>query len=105
MEQNFPMSIKSEKDLVLYEKYLKNDSIMNTTNFENYLINNRGKLVKVESLICGRLQSRVGILMEVGEDHIIIKPARACVTTAIKIEDIKYITVIHDNDRKKAMLH
>ena len=104
MEYNLPMSISCEKDLYHYEKYLKNEQITDNGAFNSYLNSIKGKLIKTETIICGRLECRIGILMEVGSDYIIIKPTKECVSTVIKLEDIKFITVIHDNDRKKAML-
>ena len=104
MEYNLPMSISCEKDLSHYENYLKKDNITQYSAFDSYLNSIKGKLIKAETIICGRLECRIGILMEVGSDYIIIKPSKECVSTVIKLEDIKFITVIHDNDRKKAML-
>ena len=60
-----------------------------------------GKLIKAESLIGNRLDSRTGILMDVGSDYMVIKPTKHCVTTVIDLKCVKYVSVIHDNDRSK----
>ena len=124
MERNLPSYITSEQDLIAYEKYLKNGQReLNSEKkqchiqaetpkkaqtpeiFSNpicYLKKHIGKLIKAESLIGNRLENRIGILMEVGSDYIVIKPTKHCVTTMINSESIKYISIIHDNDRSKA---
>ena len=63
-----------------------------------------GKLVRVESLIGGRLESRVGILLRAGADYIVLKLYRGCSTMICEASSIKYITVIHDNDLNKSGL-
>ncbi len=69
-----------------------------------YLKTMTGKLVRVESLIGGCLESRVGILLRVGADYIVLKLYRGCSTMICEASSIKYITVIHDNDLNKAGL-
>ena len=129
MEHNFPCPIRSDKDLSFYEDYLKScdteqgDKSCQMT-VENsplrgvntctrlsdaaflpaYLKTMTGKLVRVESLIGGCLESRVGILLEVGADYIVLKLYRGCSTMICDASSIKYITVIHDNDMNKAGL-
>lgn len=129
MEHNFPCPIRSDKDLNFYEDYLKScdteqgDKSCQMT-VENspsrgvntctrlsdeaflpaYLKTMTGKLVRVESLIGGCLESRVGILLEVGADYIVLKLYRGCSTMICEASSIKYITVIHDNDMNKSGL-
>lgn len=67
-----------------------------------YLKTMTGKLVRVESLIGGCLESRVGILLRVGADYIVLKLYRGCSTMICEASSIKYITVIHDNDLNKS---
>lgn len=67
-----------------------------------YLKTMTGKLVRVESLIGGCLESRVGILLRVGADYIVLKLYRGCSTMICESSSIKYITVIHDNDLNKS---
>ncbi len=129
MEHNFPCPIRSDKDLNFYEDYLKScdteqgekcskmtvenspsrerNTYMQLSNkafLPAYLKTMTGKLVRVESLIGGCLESRVGILLEVGADYIVLKLYRGCSTMICDASSIKYITVIHDNDMNKAGL-
>ena len=73
--------------------------------FCGYLKNHRGKLVKVESLIANRLESRIGILFEVGANYIVLKLNRNACSMVIETSSIKYITIIHDNDMRKTNIH
>ena len=119
MESNFPIPIVNEKDLMVYEDYLKADN-KNQTNIATknksyipetltnpvflpaYLKNHIGKLVKIESLVGDCLQARIGILLQVGADFIVIKLNQNCSSMVIEGRSIKFITIIHDNDMKKA---
>lgn len=69
--------------------------------FPGYLRGHIGKLVKVESLLGDRLECRVGTLLHVGADHIVLKLFQSCCTMVCDICSIQYVTVIHDNDRSK----
>ena len=73
MEKNFPCPIVSEKDLNFYESYLKKCGEPKNTpaptkaaaepcRIRDILKRCIGKLVRVESLMGGRLESRVGTL-------------------------------------------
>ena len=124
MEHNFPCPIKGDKDLRYYEEYLKkcdsteksgltvenstersNMRLSDTVHLHTYLNTMVGKLVRVESLIGGCLESRVGVLFIVGQDYIVLKLYRGCSTMICDSSSIKYITVIHDNDLNKAGLY
>lgn len=123
MEHNFPCPITGDKDLKYYEDYLKkcdngsecrvtvekgskcnNMRLTDTAYMPAFLNTMVGKLVRVESLIGGCLESRVGILMNVGADYIVLKLYRGCSTMICEASSIKYITVIHDNDLNKTGL-
>lgn len=134
MEQNLPKNITNERDLELYERYLRNDrqtetaranqrypmqienrrnamqtqrepqSFENPIFFQGYLKKHIGKLVKAESLIGNRLESRMGILLEVGADFLVIKSMRNSVSIIIELKNVKYVTVVHDNDIEKTGL-
>ncbi len=117
MENNFPIPIMNDKDLKVYEDYLKKDNqkpviksyvpetLTNTVFLPAYLKNHIGKLVKIEALVGNRLECRVGTLLEVGADFLVIKLQQNCCTTVIGGNSIKFITIIHDNDFKKANLY
>lgn len=120
MEFNSPV-IESEKDLQVYENYLKdnfpernvktkmmqkpivsNPKVLNSPIFSGgYLRQNIGKLFKVESLIGNLLDTRIGILLDVGADFIALKIHKSCCSLIIPTSSIKYITIIHDNDITK----
>lgn len=124
MEHNFPCPITGDKDLKYYEDYLKkcdneekigitvekrpecsNVRLNDTAYLPAFLNTMVGKLVRVESLIGGCLESRVGILFKVGADYIVLKLYRGCSTMICEFSSIKYITVIHDNDLNKTGLY
>ena len=130
MEHNFPCPIRSDKDLNFYEDYLKHcdteqgekscqmtvknspsRGINTYTRLSDeaflpaYLKTMTGKLVRVESLIGGCLERRVGTLIQVGADYIVLKLYQSCSTMICEASSIKYITVIHDNDLNKAGLY
>jgi len=99
MNQNLPDGITDEKDLELYENYLKTEFLDYPTDYKNCIERHKGKLVKVESFISGRIYSRCGVLSEIGNDYITITSNKGCISTIVNLKDIKYITVIH-NKRK-----
>ena len=124
MEHNFPCPITGDKDLKYYEDYLKkcdneekigimvekrpecsNVQLNDTAYLPAFLNTMVGKLVRVESLIGGCLESRVGILFKVGADYIVLNLYRGCSTMICEFSSIKYITVIHDNDLNKTGLY
>lgn len=141
MEKNFPCPIVSEKDLNIYEDYLRKSdgenrrlpervpdgrcgyevwiekgaaktgetklppALCNTVFLPGYLKTQIGKTVRVESLIGGCLERRVGTLIQVGADYIVLKLYQSCSTMICEASSIKYITVIHDNDLNKAGLY
>ncbi|MBR7132245.1 MAG: hypothetical protein IKD04_01790 [Clostridia bacterium] len=80
------------------------ETLTNPVFFQGYLKNHIGKLIRVESLIGECLESRTGILFEVGDDYIVIKLNKSCCSMLIKACTIKYITIVHDNDIRKALI-
>jgi len=121
MEQNFPKYIKNESDLAVYESYLRKhteklpvnqirienkeednlpEHLKNPVFFQCFLKKHIGKLIKAESLIGNRLDTRIGILLEIGSDYMVIKPGKTCVTTVIDLKCVKYVSIIHDNNYK-----
>ncbi len=93
--------IKSEKDLKYYEDYLKcetADPLKTTADFGAYLKKHIGKLIKAE-LFSG--ECKTGFILEAQNGFFVIKAVRNCISTAIPFENIKYLTIIHDNDIRK----
>ncbi len=114
MENNFPIPITCDNDLAVYEKFLKGDNkpsisqkfytpetLTNSVYLPAYLKGHIGKLVKIETLIGDCLQSRIGTLIQVGADFVVIKLSQGCSSMVIEGKCIKFITIIHDNDCKK----
>ena len=118
--QNFPESIRSEKDLDIYEKYIdsdditfisktnKNDSGLSFIPMENhnlpqslknsaflpaYLSKYVGKLIRTDSFIGNRTVTKIGVLKAVGENFIVLKPYRSNDILICDLHSIKYITV------------
>lgn len=83
----------------------KSNYTSNSMFFQGYLKNHIGKLVKVESLIGGCLETRIGILFEVGANYMVLKLNRSSCSMMIEASSVKYITIIHDNDLNKAALY
>lgn len=122
MEHNFPCPIVSEKDLKYYDEYIKTSDVKPekscaasgnrsdgvtilppTDSLHDFLKMQIGKIVRIESLVGSCLERRVGQLMQVGADYIVIKLYQSCSTTICELSSVKYITVIHDNDLNKAV--
>jgi len=138
MDYSLPHRIKNERDLQIYEDFIKRDdtdcaqkttmpapqnrpsglipaekvmpnrsvamqysNMPDNSFFYGYLKSHKGKLIKAESLIGNKLESRIGILLEIGNDYIVIKLPRSNCTMLIKTAAIKYITIVHDNDMAK----
>ena len=110
--ENKPVPILTEKDLDHYEKRLNQMDMRpkNCTNppvvaeknmLENHLTAGKGKLVKVEVCGGGCLQSKVGLLLDVGSDFIVIKNSGASVSTVIPMCNLHCITFVHNNDRRQ----
>ena len=102
MNEKMPCSILSERDLEAYGEYLKsfdrNDE--SAAGVTEYLKRQTGKPVTVESVICGKVEKRTGKLIDVGTDHIVLKSA-GCQTTVCKLEDVKFITVMHSGNMRR----
>lgn len=73
------------------------DTLTNSVFFQGYLKNHIGKLIRVESLIGNSLESRIGKLLEVGTDYIVIKLHIKNCSMVINTASIKYITIAHNN--------
>ena len=79
----------------------KPKSLKNTAFLPAFLSKNIGKLVKIESLIGGKLEPRIGILMTVGANFVVLRQMRSNNTMLCDSSLIKYVTIIHDNDIRK----
>ena len=110
MENNFPIPIMNDNDLKVYEDYLRKDNPISIeanhkTLLPEYLKSYIGKSVKVELLIGTRLECKIGTLLEVGTDFLVIKLQQNCSTMFIERQSIKYITIIHNKNFKRYNLY
>lgn len=101
-------SIISENDLTYYENKLQNMSCptkeamhtrtqMNGRTFAEHIVLQKGKLVKVE-MGSGNCV-KVGVLMDVGTDHLCLRLGNAPVSAIIPFCRIRAVTVMHNNSR------
>ncbi len=98
-------SIMNESDLTIYEKHLKGLEKSCYTNYSKglmarYLTAHKGKLVKAELLSKDCSKAKTGLLLDVGEDYIVLKVGDSCVSTVIPTDRIKCISFIHNNDKR-----
>lgn len=122
MNYSIPQRITDEKDLDIYESFLKSDREAKArseppkggtqksarTEAEEarddmrheYLKRHIGKLVRAEIMTGEKCDTRTGILLDVTPSYIVIKPQAYC-TAVIILSDIKIITVSHDNNRSR----
>ena len=106
--ENSMRSIVNDRDLDYYEKQLNKisydkfpEDLTSKSIFGHYMTSCKGKLVKVEICGGGCMQIKVGMLLDVGADYIVIKVGNSCVSTAIPTVNIHSITFVHNNDRKQ----
>lgn len=123
MENKFPVPIINEKDLKVYEDFLNADSpkkrnfpktanksyvpetLVNSVFLPAYLKSHIGKLMKIECLIGNRIEIRIGTLLEVGADFLVIKLKENCSSMVIEGSSVKFITIIHNNDINNARIY
>lgn len=105
--QNKMMSINCEKDLEFYEKHLTQMSYNQTPQikggFTKHLTGCIGKWVLVETCSGRCIAKKVGKLLEVGEDYIVLKTGEECMSTIIPTANINFITVAHKNRGRQMM--
>lgn len=104
---DYSMQIEPRRNMPMVHMHSGNmpESLTNTAFLPAYLHNHIGKLVKIESLIGGCLESRIGTLLGVGADYIVIKLYQTCSSMVCDAASVKYITIVHDNDMNKAGLY
>ncbi len=121
MQNQLPHHIENERDLDMYSEYLKENSSGNAQANENmsllphenknvpHTLNNTafmpaflsrhiGKLIKVESLLGDRLETKVGVLMTVGAGYIVLRQLNNNNTIVCEMRPIKYATIVHNNN-------
>lgn len=99
MNDNFPTPITTENDLSFYENYLLGEfdvSPKPTQNLTDYLGAYIGKTVKIDCAIGNRLESKIGILTQVGEDFITIT-LQSKKDMIIGLKAVKFLTILQNN--------
>ncbi len=96
---NYLKPIMSEEDLKAYDYRLK--TIKNQNAMNEYLLTHKGKLIKIEMAENNCCKFKTGKLLDVGQDYIVIKTGNTVISRVIPFCNIKCITFVHDNDRRK----
>lgn len=99
MNDNFPIPITTENDLSFYENYLHQEFDVlpkPTPNLTDYLKSYIGKTVKIDCAIGNRLESKTGILTQVGEDFITIS-LQARKEMIIGLKTVKFLTILQNS--------
>ena len=96
MDDNLPIPIYSDKDLLFYENYLNREfPSTNTENSYEYLNKFLKSIVKIDCGIGNRIESKIGILDSINEDFlVIIQNQKKCI---ILLKCVKFITVLRQN--------
>ncbi len=128
MQNQLPAHIQDERDLDMLDYYLEDnrssnmqtkdngnmsliphenkdvpDSLNNTAFMPAFLRRHIGKLVKTESLIGDRLETKIGVIMAVGAGFIVLRQINNNNTIICDIKPIKYATIVHNNNIKQLL--
>ncbi len=99
MNTDFPVPITSIDDLEIYENYLKEEfrnQTAPTKNLKDRLKTLIGSLVKIDYPVGNRLESKIGRLLEIGEDFISINLQNGR-NMVIGLNTVKFLTVLQNN--------
>lgn len=95
--------IVCEKDLAFYERKLcdmkPTNSSPETKSMYHHLMQHKGKLIKAEVVSNGCAHQKIGLLMDVGEDFIVIRIGNSAISTVIPMKNLHCVTVMHRNYR------
>lgn len=102
MQYRLPQPINSEKDLDIYENFLTANSPKTVIGYEaqaikpniftDYLINKIDKKVRIDCFAGNFIQSKIGILINVGTDYLEIRSNNNS-STIIPLIYVKYVTI------------
>ncbi len=102
MNENFPIPITTTNDLEVYEAYLK-EEFQSTETPNSDLIEKLqgyiGKPVKAECEVGNRLESKSGILSQVGNGFIVVSSFQNRQSVLIGLKSIKFFTVLQNNTK------
>ncbi len=125
MNNQLPAHIESEHDLDMLSEYLDNNTahqsrnnggnmsliphendivphtLGNTAFMPAFLTKHIGKLMKIESLIGDRLETKIGILVTVGAGYIVLRQLNTNNTVICDMIPIKYATIVHNNSLRQ----
>ncbi len=98
MNNEFPVPITSEADLIHYEKYLEQEFAPPST--QKTLLNKLecyiGGRVKIDLFSPYRADSRIGILKDIGQDYLVLK-TQSQTECFIPFCVVKCITILQNN--------
>lgn len=94
--------ISDERDLKIYESRISG-GVYNTERIISdkkrsmceHFVCNKGKLLKVEVMNCNGMRIKKGVLIEVGENFIVLKADCGPVSMVIPFDSIHSVTVVH----------
>ena len=66
----------------------------------DYLKKHIGKMVKLEFYFGDSFEIRVGQLVEVEENYVVLRLFKPSTTTVCNIDNIKFVTIAHSNEIK-----
>ncbi len=99
MDNNLPIPITNEKDLLFYEDYLKQEfTTVNTQESYEYLENFLKCVVKIDCEIANRIESKIGTLETFGKDFLVINLQNQK-KSIILLKCVKFITILQNNKK------
>ena len=101
MNSNFPVPITSVTDLEFYENYLKEEFPHKTDtdiNLHKHLKTLVGNIVKIDCSVGNRLESKIGKLIQVGEDFLTLNLQNGR-NLSVCLSNIKFVTVLQRNTK------
>ena len=75
----------------------------NAAGLSDYLQQNIGRWMRVESYVGNTLERKVGQLIDVGAGYIVLKKLDPLTTQMCDINSIKFVTIIYDNNYNRLM--
>lgn len=88
---NFPKPIKSERDLNAYSDYLQNQNRNTDSKTLGDII---GSIVKIDSVIGNRIESKSGVLVSYDGTFLGLRQPQTAKTVFCNANSVKYITVM-----------
>ncbi len=99
MDNNLPVPIYNDEDLLFYEDYLKQEfTTINTQKSYEYLKNFLNCIVKIDCEIANRIESKIGTLETFGEDFLVITLQNQK-KSIILLKCVKFITILQNSKK------